>query len=259
MKRKPYIGITGIENQSQALQALEEADGMHERYLMQGILASYKTLHGNKTKYPFGYPEIGHIEKIFVNSPGVLNLIHYHTDHTGSILAQMHEVTRYGGPYVHGIQLNVAWPERWKLDAHKNRNDGQVIVLQCGRKALAACGLAVESEITSSALASLTRRVASYKDSIDYVLLDMSGGENISLDLSFSRACLTALAEHGVSPMLGTAGGLTAETLPRVAALFSEFPDLSIDGQGGFRDEDYRFNSTKAIRYIRTAREYFHC
>lgn len=260
MDWKPYIGITGIENQSQAQQLIDEAGDMRGRYLMEGVLASYKTLDGGKTKYPFRYQEIGDIGNTFVDAPSrVLNLIHYHTDHIGSLLAQMYEVTRYGGPHIHGIQLNVAWPERWKVDAHKNRHDGQVIVLQCGRKALEACGLKPGIDFSLSALASFVRRVASYKDSVDYVLLDMSGGNNVPLDPLFSQTCLIALYESNLSPMLGIAGGLTAETLPAIAALLSLFPDLSIDAEGGLRDEHDRLDMTKAIRYLRTARHYLRC
>lgn len=242
------------------MQLLSEAHDMEGRMLMLGVLASYKTLHGTKTKYPFRYPAIEDIGNTFVDAPSrVLNLIHYHTDHVGSILAQMYEVTRYGGPHVHGIQLNMAWPQRWKLDAHKNRHDGQVIVMQCGRKALEQCGLQQGSDFSLSALASFVRRVASYKDSVDYVLLDMSGGNNLPLDPSFLQTCLTALYAQGLSPMLGIAGGLTAETLAAVAALLSLFHDLSIDAEGGLRDEFDHLDMVKAIRYLRTARQYFHC
>ena len=256
MERKPYIGITGFNHQSQIQQISLETAGMSDSYFMAGVLASDKSLQGLPTRHPHRYPPVADIGSIFID-PTHLNLIHYHTDTpvAASLFSQMLRVRRSGLPHCHGLQLNVTWPARAALYAYKHRFPDDVLVLQCGKEALAEVGLYSGKITELSALADLADRIALYGDSIDYVLLDASGGENRLVDVSLTRACLTALYERNVYPLLGFADGLTAETLSYVAGtgLFSEFPDVSIDAEGGLRDEEDRLDMTKAIRYYRTA------
>ena len=259
MERKPYVGITGFDHQSQPQQILLEIPAMSDRYFMAGVLASDKSLQGLPTKHPHRYPRVADIGNIFIDSTA-LNLIHYHTDTpvAASLLSQMLRIRRYGLSHCHGLQLNVTWPARAALHAYKHRFPDDVLVLQCGKEALAEVGLYSGKIRKPLALVALTDRIASYGDSVDYVLLDTSGGENQLVDVPLMRACLTALYERNVYPLLGFAGGLTIETLRYIAltGLFSEFPDVSIDAEGGLRDEHDCFDMTKAISYYRTAHFY---
>ena len=257
MERKPYIGITGLELQAQSNYLLTEAAGMRSYYLMAGVLGSNKSFAGIKTRYPNRYPEVYRIGGIFCESPLLLNLVHYHTDDQENLLGQLLAAMGCGFPYCNGLQLNMAWPEYAVLAQYKEKYPDSMLVLQCGRYALNQIGLWGDEFPKHAALLTLVERVRAYGDAIDYVLLDMSSGEQRLLQPAFVQFCLRILYEKSVYPMLGIAGGLTADTLVKVSPLFKEFPRVSIDAEGGLRtSRDDSFSMRKALKYLKAARTY---
>lgn len=248
---RPYIGITGFMSREEveAMNALMPEDCRH--LLMVGILANQRTLHGEPQKRLNRNPKKIDIEKIFPN-PSIhtsgnrttLNLIHYNTKDTSNLSYQLFQMMCGG---CDGFQLNIKWPSKWELinflDCYS-----MDIVLQVGGRALQ------ELECSPQQLAN---KVMEYKGLVDYVLLDMSGGQGMPLDTDALRPHLEALRLAMPNLGLGVAGGLSAETLHLVEPLIRDFPDLSIDAENLLRDAEDRLNLEKAKAYLLGALEIF--
>ena len=68
-----------------------------------------------------------------------------------------------------------------------------------------------------------------------------------------ARALMLALRNTYPHLGIGIAGGLSADTLPHIAGLLQEIPDLSIDAEGQLRDENDHLDVNKAVRYVLAA------
>ena len=131
----PYVGITGFTHQRQIRAILGSIPQSSNRVLMAGVLASSKTLSGKTNKFPHRYPKIENIGGIFLDDPRVLNLVRYHTDDRANLVDQLIRVTQLAGPRIHGIQLNVSWPDPIALQKFSAIYPYMRIVLQIGNKA----------------------------------------------------------------------------------------------------------------------------
>ena len=224
MRAKPYIGITGFMSRGEVELALTALPHDSDLLVMVGVLASSKTLRGIPNKWPRRYPGMGEIGGIFPGGRNTLNLIHFNTKDRDSLFTDMYNVQDRAGPYCHGLQLNVPWPEvdilaRYRDHAALSRN---TIVLQCGEKAL--------DEVDRSP-AKLVERVQKYEGLIDYVLIDPSGGLGKDFDEMFAHNCLLALSRDGPDSIgMGIAGGLHAGNIVRLHGLLEAF-EFSIDAE----------------------------
>lgn len=248
---RPYIGITGFMSRSDAEAVLEILPPDSSRLLMVGVLASQKTvLLDQQNKWPNRYPKKGNLATIFPSHPAALNLIHFNTKEPETLARQLVQVTEFGGPRLHGFQLNIAWPSPAALEEYHKAYPLVQIVLQIGNHAFEAVEHSPEK---------LAERVATeYGELVDYLLLDPSGGYGKPFDTERARGYLRALREKDVKIGLGVAGGLDPGTLAELLEpLVEEFPDISIDAEGRLRDGNDMLDLERAKAYVAGALKLF--
>ena len=245
----PYIGVTGIMTPQEARAALRVASTWESNYrVMLDVLASSKTLSGRKNKWPNRYPNPERIAELFVDHPKALNFVHYSTDTPEYLAAQLLSIAKLAGPHLHGFQLNVVWPEVEEL-MHFHLNSNPVgcyqLVLQLGTKAIDQC----------TSLEDLVARVTLYKDLVQYILLDCSGGKGIPFDVTLTYARMEALREACPWAHIVVAGGLSGdrESFSPLEKLISLQEHLSCDAEGRLRThEDDDLNVTDMQHYLRS-------
>lgn len=200
--RRAYVGVTGFMDRHEAEEALE-AMPYGDRLLMIGVLASDKTRQGMPNKYPNRYPKIADIASIFPDHKLALNMIHYHTKERKNLYGQLAEMTFVGGHNVHGLQLNIAWPDQKELERYRKSFPLMQLILQVGNHALDEIGNSPRE---------LSSKIGDYAGLIDYVLIDPSGGQGKALDPAQARDYILALKTRGPRIVLGVAGGLSPHT-----------------------------------------------
>lgn len=231
-----YVGVTGFMSQASVKDALELVGNDTHAKLMVGVLASSKTLRGERNKYPERYPLVSEIARIFVPDRRALNLIHYATDDQLTLREQLCHLMKLGGPWLDGFQLNVYWPDKDAIPL-----DAKYVVLQLGPRALSDEG----------DLERLARSVYSYVGYIKAVLIDASGGRGVPIDPEKAEAYIKAIRDFcGNTFDIGIAGGLNADNLDRVRDLVQRY-DLSIDAEGGLRyPVTDRMSTESMCRYV---------
>lgn len=230
---KRYVGITGFVNRAEVdacLDALPEG-----LTLMCGVLVSAKSLAGVKNKWHRRYPAPEEIAGIFSPDPRCLNLIHYCSD-TPPPWDTIRDLARLGGC---GFQFNGAYPEPDTL----LRIVDKMIVLQVrpGKTTPDAFRAAVSGTWNCET----------------HALIDGSGGMGREADPRTLAAWATTISGYFGSDIgLGFAGGLDADSLPRIAHEVRTW-GASIDAEGRLRDGDEggTLNLDKARAYLRAAGE----
>lgn len=249
MRPKSYVGITGFTSREEVDGVLEALPPESDTLVMVGVLASGKTIYGQPNKWPMRYPPAEELGSIFSDYAQVLNLLHFNTKRVAELLLDMEHAYELAGPYCHGFQLNIAWPDKAVLSEFRvNARAGHgVIVLQCGANALDQLGRDP---------ARIAHRIAEYEGVIDYALIDPSGGLGQEFDVAFVEECFRE--GHRIPPSIGMgiAGGLHAGNLTRLEPLLSRH-DFSIDAEGRLRDEDDDLDIGKAQAYLYEASEAF--
>jgi len=246
---KPYIGITGFMYRKEVTVMLGLMPENCSRKLMVGVLMNWETLYDRPSKLPNRYPAIREIPRIFTDHSAALNLVHYHSREQAALHWQLEDITKWCGPNLHGLQLNVAWPDQMTLKIYKESHPNKIIVLQIGGRALEIIGHSPER---------LAAKVAEeYSGLIDRILLDPSGGTGKEFDPAEIAEYLSALKKTRLDFGLGVAGGLSSKNLHHAELLLSEFPDLSIDAEGRLRNPDDHLDLREAGEYISGALEMF--
>ncbi len=254
-----YIGITGFMHRQEVQQVLKdtaEAVQYSEHTIMIGVLASSKTLQGLAPKqWPNRYPKIDELPSIFVKNPRALGLIHYNAQKREDLFTELSEVANkcidvYPG--FQGFQLNNLWPDaevlkRFRLK-YRASELPMTLVLQIGERAFGAVGYSETA---------LARKLQEYKQSIDHVLLDPSGGTGTPFNSEALLWYLRAIRDTGMNVGLGVAGGLHASTINSLSQIIDEFPNISIDAEAGLRNQEDHLDVTKAIAYVKSAIELF--
>ena len=248
-KPKRYVGVTGITTQEQALAICNSAPADVSGLVMIGVLASEKTSFlGQVNKWPKRYPLTQNISGIFPNHHRALNLIHYNTKDASTLLRQLIRMTEIAGPNFHGFQLNMAWPSTGVLSSYRSFYPNETIVLQIGKNAF---------ERVQHVPSRLATRICHYAGLVDYVLLDTSGGLGKEFNREEMRNYLLELKALNLPIGLGTAGGLSSQTLGNIAPLVGEFKDLSMDAEGKLRDEKDNLILQEACQYERDGFELY--
>lgn len=249
---QPYIGITGFMTNQEVISILSDSKQLPQkltalaaanRKIMIGVLASFKTLNGIPNKWPNRYPPVDKIAEIFTDDPRALNLIHYHTTEHKNLINQLTQVTKLGGPHLHGLQLNVTWPDAQVLKFYKNKHPDKKIVLQINVSKLSY----------KSQLDWREKIFPRYQECVDYLLLDASGGMGHSLDTELLYAFINNyLFEQAgrYDICLGVAGGLEANTITNLRTLIKAFPKISWDAEGRLRDASDHLDLFKAENYL---------
>jgi hypothetical protein len=237
-----YVGITGFMSRAEVDACLAALPA--GLTLMCGVLVSQKTLRGERNKWWRRYPKIEDITGIFSDDPRCLNLIHYCSDVPPSdvVIDRLWKLGDFGanGYNLHGFQFNGAWPTPEVLRGH----GGMDVVLQLrpdGRDIMPR----------------LRETVEALDECRAHVLIDGSGGRGIPIDPDIADAWGMMIGGcFGTDIGLGFAGGLDAETLPRIADEVRTW-GASIDAEGRLRDGDEGgvLNLDKARAYLRAAGE----
>ncbi len=246
-KRHQYIGVTGFGWNFQVGEALKALPEKTQTKLMVGVLVSSKSLQDKPGVKKTRYPTPTEIHHIFTSSRRTLNLVHFNSKEPERLLDHLLQVEEFAGENFHGFQLNIPWPNpdtlhRWV--AKSKKGIGNYVVLQCGQKAF---------ESVKNSPEELAVRLRDYDNLIDYVLLDLSGGENKPLDPAFTLRCLEELHDKLSHLCFGIAGGITAQTIPSLLEpVLKEFPDVSFDAEGGLRDQADRLDSHEMQNYLKS-------
>ncbi len=258
---KPYIGITGFMNAEEARFAsgvFRKEKGIIRNFaggeilrfepdyiLMVGVLASLKTLYGHTNKWPNRYPAVKDISGIFLQNPDALKLVHYNSENTELLFAQLMALTELIGPWqFDGFQLNIFWPSDLELSAYKSAYPDKKIVLQIGKEAFKAIGDSPDN---------LAANLTMYSGLVDYFLLDLSRGKGLLLDTEKLRPYLRVITKTMKNTGIGVAGGLSPSTVHLIKPLLDEFPCLCIDAEGKLRDENDHLDLNVVKNYISTA------
>ncbi len=244
MKRSravPYIGITDFTSAEQVRRILripydKVMDPKMDHVLGVGVMMSYKTLRGLPTRWANAFPPKETIAGIFIDSPGVYNVLHYADYDNVSTAGEFAEVVECGGPNLNAIQLDMVWP-----DLHQVRSgftsclawpSSLKIILQVGSQAMEAVGNDPER---------IAERLVPYVEAncAQYVLLDKSGGQGKGMDaellLSYHRAIRKRFSRDELKIVV--AGGLGPDTLRLLKPFWRDEThlDISIDAQGKLR------------------------
>ncbi len=250
-RKKPYIGITDftdVKEVQMMKNLLTELAPEGGRNLMVGIMMDYKTQHGLPSKWANAWPRPYERPKIFSETEGVLNTLHYadfggysgYNDYMNAILTC--------GDHLHALQFDVPWPSVSAVLGIKEKYSHLQIILQIGKHAL--------EELSNKNPKKVVLRMREYKDTIDFALLDLSLGKGLPLE---SEVIIPYLEEIQLTfPNIGlaVAGGLGPDTMYLLEPIVEQFPDISIDAQGRLRDSGNSLdpiNWNRAEVYMREA------
>lgn len=253
MRHKPYVGLCDIPDADFARATLAAFDACGGpatgRRVMIGVMTSYKRLCGLPTKWSAIYPPPDEIASIFVSHPSAMNTVHY-ADYDGIDIEDSIEMaTRFGGPLMDAIQLDMIWPDPAVLHRFRLRRPEVEVVLQVGERALEEVG-------DDPRL--LVHELFRHGTSLDWVLLDKSGGRGKGMDaealLPFVRAIRRDLPDLGIV----VAGGLGPDTLDLIDPILAVHSDVAMDAQGQLRASGNALEPMerdRALRFVERAVE----
>lgn len=255
----PYIGITDFMS---ARQSYEMADFFDEiarkksqsvrHKLMVGVASYYETLNDLPSEWTDVIPKKEDIADIFIDHPRLFNTIHYVDFEGRDTLENLIRITEFGGKHVQAIQLDMVWPEPDILTRYRVQFPHIQTLLQINTPALDAL-----SDIEDS----LIRRIASYGDALDFVLLDKSMGRGLGMDREFLRPLVRRITEKLSNVSVAVAGGLGPDTMHLVEPLIKEFSNLSIDAEAQLRqskDAHDPVNWKMAKEYLQRSLDLFY-
>lgn len=251
MRPEPYIGISGIMSRDELWALREELSGL-KRPIAYGVLVSSKTVRGIPNKYPNRYPRMDALNGIFKMAQShYLITLHYSADDDRTLCEDVGLAINAIGRAPDGLQINIRNPYG-ELLPHPNKVAAIASVYPKMRIILQLVPTAFSSR------AELWRHVRDYAFAITDVLIDGSRGNGVDYfahpsNVLATRADLLELRSSFPHLGLGIAGGLCAATLPQVADLLGEIPDLSIDAEGRLRDSDDHLDVNEAVRYVLSA------
>ena len=255
--RTPYIGITGICNDEdiQTLRMAETVLAGGSHILMAGILVSHKTLTGLPTtnrRYPLIDEAVRLAKKL---ARFAWPVAHYNTSGCQDPLSKQLETLAHKLDEIEGIQLNVVRPDPAEVAKFRETHPDVEIILQVNRHSPADYGVQA-----------ILDYVRLYEGSVDYALLDLSGGEGRPLDAEWALEIYSKwpfIRSHSGEPVgLGVAGGLGPNCKDLIEPFYSRLKTLSLDAEGGLRvpvadpipDARYqdRLDRDKALGYVST-------
>ena len=246
--KRPYIGVTGVSSPEEVTAARLCIPEDSNHALMVGCLVSEKSWNGIPVKWHHRHPDPSRLSLLFQHDPKVINLVHYHAKDSEGLAERLDEIAMKSGPYLHGFQLNMMWPDRAEMAHYLDLYPHHFFVMQFG------VGMQKAADFDPKTIVAV---VKSYADLVSYVLLDPSGGRGEEMDTTFMRRVLTLLVDECPQVMPGIAGGLGPSTLHRITDLIRDYPQLSIDAEGRLRDRDDHLDTTLMMEYLDGAFELF--
>jgi hypothetical protein len=258
---KPYVGITGAVTVDEVTSILDRfftnGFSLQSSHLpMIGILASYKTQQGQPINNR-RYPQRGELPQLFASVKGrAFGTIHYNTQELKSLASQIGFLFDqvYWNGSCQGLQLNVIWPPEDQVRLIKSIYRDMKIIFQANQHVMN--GMTPED---------CACRIGNYGTTIDYLLIDPSGGRGLALDVEKAVDIYQAIQEKNPHLNIGFAGGFSPATMHRVATLAQMIghTTFSIDAEGGLRDKvteaygDDLLNMEKVRAYIESAHQCF--
>lgn len=252
---KSYVGITGAVTTREVTEIVKEFSE-HGYTLdsipipMLGFLVSYKTLNGQPTTNR-RYPKIETLPGLLEQTDNqVFTMIHYNSREMDSLSDQVTKIFDriYDKSLCRAIQLNIVWPEIGQVKKIKDKFPEMRIVLQASHKVM-------ENKTAKK----IVNEITNYGDSLDYVLIDPSGGRGLRFDLESSLALYKELKAKLPKLTIGFAGGFTGGNVGRIVKqLINKIgrTDFCIDAEGGLRDKisseygDDLLNMVKVRHYL---------
>lgn len=236
----------------------------HSHKLGVGVMMSWETLNDEPTKWAKVFPKKEKIADIFLSRTdqvglerNVFNVLHYADYEDHPILENLEKAVPWCGNNLHGLQLDMIWPDPNKVQEFHWRHPRIEIILQVNANALDAVGNDPEK---------LVERLGNYNDSITYALLDKSMGRGLGMDakalLPFATAIEDAIKEEKLpyGLKIAVAGGLGPDTLHLADPLIAEFPRISLDAQSKLRPSGNALDPLDldlCTRYLEEAAKHF--
>lgn len=238
-----YVGVAATATTEETASLVTAADLIgwpsHVK-LMNGPLASRKTLGGQPPDNPRQYPSIGQIANLMIDDPRFLNTVHFNS-RDPRLRKQLGAIAGLSG-LIHAIQLNILWPNPGELRLFREDHDGISLILQVSQQAY---------ESVSEEPLELIECLKAYEGVVDYVLFDPSGGLGLAYDRLQATRLLEALAQSGLSMSWGVTGGLSADRAYGLRELLQVYPALSWDAQSNLRTgEDDQLDIEKCFGFL---------
>ncbi len=230
----PYVGVTGVVSPQEVEAVVNEFTSagysMTSPHIpMLGVLASFKSLNGQPTSRR--YPKIELLPELMRAAAGrVLTMVHYNSREFG-LCGQVNRVFKdlYKDGLCRALQLNIVWPDIYQVMLIKGDFPEMKIVFQANQQAMAG---RTTLEIVNG--------IARYGSSLDYVLIDPSGGRGKEFSIDDSMEVYRELRESLPRLTVGFAGGFTRENVKaKVTELKTrtESTNFCTDAEGGLRDK----------------------
>lgn len=232
----PYVGVTGPSSRDEAVAIMDafeiagySCDSHH--IPMIGYLVSHKTLNGEHTpnlRYPSFRTLPGMMDGL---QHKALNMVHYNTREQETLADQISEVFSdlYPEGLCRALQLNVVWPDRSQVAEIRHRFPEMKIVFQASRPATE--GRSPEEIVNG---------IAAYGSSLDYVLIDPSGGNSTPFTLPEVLPLYHEIRNRLQGIVVGFAGGFHGMNVrERTLQLLLQTGDAGfcLDAEGGLRDK----------------------
>jgi|GEM_PF-808150 len=236
-----YIGVTdfaSVDQVTEMVDVLEAHNPSHDLMLHAGVMTSRKVVDGVPSDWARVWPKPEEIHKIFQDKRAY-NCLHYadFSQHDDQLQSRIIEVAALAGKYVNAIQLDMTWPDPRKVA--KARNNWRLMVGEGGVWDAHTREPEIILQVGQGALEQVPRRLAdvlsAYPDSVDRVLLDMSGGRGIEMATDRIFVLIEAALQHFCEDQITVAGGLCAATMYHMASVWDRYPHVSIDAQGKLR------------------------
>lgn len=225
----PYIGCTDFRSLAQVLAVQNHIDTSLRR-LHVGVMCSYKTVNGLPSQWTDVWPSSKHIHEIFDNvvyGAKPFNVIHYADYDAQTTISDLKKAMDRCGPNVHGIQLDMIWPNVDMVHEFRELFHSTEIILQVSSKAMDVNPFWMKT-------------LEVYKPSIDYVLLDAGMGKGTTFYLEEFESAIYATRANFREDQIAIAGGLGPlnHQTRKAAQLLEKFPQLSVDAQSKLRPSE---------------------
>lgn len=242
----PYIGVTDFTSYEQVLDAVACIPSNVNRRLHVGLMMSYKTFHGIPTETGWEHIWLRHekLRAVFGSHPNVFNVLHW-ADYGSPALTTAKDLISAcyeAGQNLHGLQLDMIWPNIEVVKAFKEACPDLELILQISKKAI---------EIMESRGGSLQKEIEVYIPYVDYFLIDWGMGKGTLLELAPLLDYLEQVAQVVPQDKLSVAGGLGPYTYHILDPIFLLYPHISCDAQGQNRSSG---TSTDPIEMKRVCR-----
>ncbi len=247
MQRPSYVGVCDVQSRSGAIELVEYFKEclfpfpVQNTKLMIGLMMSRKTLRGIPSKYTNVWLKNDEVGDVFVKDDCVINCVHYADYNDSTIIQDLEDVVKYGGPNLNAVQFDMVWPNTRMIRVFKDKFPYLSLVLQVSKEAMF---------VSDNNPKSVANKLKDYGDSLDYVLFDRSGGRGIPIsydELEPYILAMQSINRNTFDANIALAGGLTPSNLQGFFNSFiSLVPNLSCDAEGGMRKS---FDNTNPIDY----------